>query len=197
MNTGSNLFRVDGRTAVVIGAARGIGRACALGLADFGAMVVCTDVNTAGAAATADAIREKHATAESLGVDVTLTPSLEAVLTRYGAPDVLVLTPSINYRKPLIETTEEEFDRVIDVNLKGIFRAARIFGRVMAERGSGSIIAFSSIRAQVVEPGQGVYAATKAATLQLLRVLATELGPTGVRVNAIAPGVVDTELTAP
>jgi NAD(P)-dependent dehydrogenase (short-subunit alcohol dehydrogenase family) len=197
MNTGSSLFRLDGRTAVVIGAARGIGRACALGLADFGAMVVCADVNAAGSSATADAIRENHEAAESLSVDVTLTPTLEAALTRFGAPDVLVLTPSINYRKPLIETSEDEFDRVIDVNLKGVFRAARIFGRAMAERGSGSIIAFSSIRAQVVEPGQGVYAATKAATLQLLRVLATELGPRGVRVNAIAPGVVDTELTAP
>src|SRR5918912_226987 len=72
-------------------------------------------------------------------------------------PDVLVSTPSINVRKPLLEVTDEEFDRGVDLNLKGTFRLVREFGRRMAERGSGSIIAFSSFRAQVVEPGQGGY----------------------------------------
>lgn len=99
-------------------------------------------------------------------------------------------------RKPLVELTDSEFDRVVDLNLKGTFRLVRAFGPAMAQRGSGSIIAFLSIRAQVVEPGQGVYAATKAGTLQMLRALAAELGHKGVRVNAIAPGVVDTPLTA-
>ncbi len=113
-----------------------------------------------------------------------------------GAPDVLVSTPSINVRKPLLEITDEEFDRVVDLNLKGTFRLIRQFGSGMAERGSGSIIAFSSFRAQVVEPGQGVYAATKAGTVQMLRALAAELGPRGVRVNAIAPGAVEMPLTA-
>jgi len=82
------------------------------------------------------------------------------------------------------------------LNLKGTFRLIREFGRGMAERGSGSIIAFSSIRAQTVEPGQGVYAATKAGTVQMLRALAAELGTSGVRVNAVAPGIVETPLTA-
>jgi len=109
---------------------------------------------------------------------------------------VLVSTPSMNVRKPLLEVTDEEFDRVVDLNLKGTFRLVREFGRSMAERGSGSIIAFSSIRAQVVEPGQGVYAATKAGTLQMFRALAAELGGRGVRVNVVAPGVVETPLTA-
>jgi NAD(P)-dependent dehydrogenase (short-subunit alcohol dehydrogenase family) len=113
-----------------------------------------------------------------------------------GVPDVLVSTPSINVRKPLLDYTDEEFDRVVDLNLKGTFRLCREFGRGMAERGSGSIIAFSSFRAQVVEPGQSVYAATKSGTVQMLRALAAELGPRGVRVNAIAPGAVETPLTA-
>jgi NAD(P)-dependent dehydrogenase (short-subunit alcohol dehydrogenase family) len=112
-------------------------------------------------------------------------------------PDALVSTPGINVRKRLSDISDEEFDRVIDVNLKGTFRLAREVGRGMAERGSGAIVAFSSIRSQVVEPGQGVYAATKAGIVQLLRALAAELGPRGVRANAIAPGVVETPLTAP
>jgi NAD(P)-dependent dehydrogenase (short-subunit alcohol dehydrogenase family) len=119
-----------------------------------------------------------------------------AVAERLGAPDVLVSTPSVNVRKPLLEVTDEEFDRIVDLNLKGTFRLCREFGRGMAERGSGSIIAFSSIRGQVVEPGQGIYAATKSGTVQMLRALAAELGPLGVRANAIAPGIVETPLTA-
>ena len=113
-----------------------------------------------------------------------------------GAPDVLVSTPSINVRKPLLEMTGKEFDRVVRLNLEGTFCLVREFGRGMAERGSGSIVAFASIRALVVEPGQGVYAATQAGTVQMLRALSAELGPRGVRVNAaIAPGVVETPLT--
>ena len=77
-------------------------------------------------------------------------------------------TPSVNVRKPVLEITDDEFDRIVELNLKGTFRLIRDFGRGMAERGSGSIIAFSSIRGQVVEPGQGVYAATKAGTVQML-----------------------------
>ena len=122
--------------------------------------------------------------------------SVSAAAERVGAPDVLVSTPSINVRKPLLDYTDEEFDRVVDLNLKGTFRLVREFGPGMVGRGSGSIIAFSSIRAQVVEPGQGVYAATKSGTVQMLRALAAELGTKGVRVNTIAPGVVETPLTA-
>ena len=85
---------------------------------------------------------------------------------------------------------------MVELNLKGTFRVLRHAGRIMTEQRRGSIIAFSSIRSQVVEPGQGVYAATKAGIVQLVRTLASELGSSGVRVNAIAPGVVDTPLTS-
>jgi NAD(P)-dependent dehydrogenase (short-subunit alcohol dehydrogenase family) len=159
--------------------------------------VICADVDEATARATAERITDLGGKAEAVAFDVTDPTAASQAVARLGAPDVLVTTPAVNVRKRLVELSDEEFDKVIDVNLKGAFRLFREFGRAMADQGSGSIIAFSSIRAQVVEPGQGVYAATKAGVLQMLRVLAAELGPRGVRANAIAPGVVETPLTKP
>jgi len=91
--------------------------------------------------------------------------------------------------------TEEEFDKVVDLNFKGNFFAMQAAGKIMSKQKSGSMILYSSIRSQVVEPGQSIYAATKAATLQMVKTLAAELGQDNVRVNAIAPGVVETPLT--
>jgi NAD(P)-dependent dehydrogenase (short-subunit alcohol dehydrogenase family) len=191
------LFRLDGRTALVVGAGSGIGAASAEALAAFGARVFAADVDDAAAGRTVEAIRASGASADPVHLDVRSTDDVRKALERNGTPDVLVSTPGINVRKRITDIADDEFDRVIDVNLKGTFRLAREVGKRMAERGSGSIIAFSSIRSQVVEPGQGVYAATKAGIVQLLRALAAELGPRGVRANAIAPGVVETPLTAP
>ena len=191
-----SMFDLTGRRALVVGAGRGIGKAGALGLAAFGAQVFCADVDGEAVEETAGEIRTQKGRAEALELDVADQSSVGAAAERVGVPDVLVSTPSINVRKPLLEVTDEEFDRVVDLNLKGTFRLVREFGSGMSERGAGSIIAFSSIRARVIEPGQGVYAATKSGTVQMLRALAAELGPRGVRVNAIAPGVVETPLTA-
>src|ERR671937_2322170 len=114
-----------------------------------------------------------------------------------GGLDIVVCTPSINVRKPILTYEEDEFDRVVDLNLKGSFNVLQAAGRVMTRQGSGSIVIFSSIRSLVVEPGQSVYAMTKAGIVQLVRKAAAEFGPFGVRVNAIGPGVVETPLTAP
>jgi NAD(P)-dependent dehydrogenase (short-subunit alcohol dehydrogenase family) len=189
----SQLFRLDGKTALVVGAGRGIGHAAALGLADFGGRVLCADID--GAEATVSEISSRGGESESVALDMLDPDSIQEAAERLGAVDVLVSSPSINVRKRLLEVTDEEFDRVIELNMKGNLRLMRAFGDRMRQRGSGSIILFSSIRAMVVEPGQGVYAATKAGTLQMARALASELGESGVRVNAIAPGVVDTPLT--
>jgi NAD(P)-dependent dehydrogenase (short-subunit alcohol dehydrogenase family) len=191
-----SMFDLDGKSALIVGAGSGIGEASAHGLAAFGARVVCADVDAQAADNTAGEIRSEGGEAEALELDMTEPESVRRAVEHVGPPDVLVSTPSVNVRKPVLEITDEEFDRVIELNLKGTFRLIRDFGRGMAERGSGSIIAFSSIRGQVVEPGQGVYAATKAGTVQMLRALASEVGPRGVRVNAIAPGIVETPLTA-
>ena len=189
------LFDLSGRKALVVGAGSGIGRASAEGLANFGAHVFCADVNLEAAKETAQTIRAAGYLADALFVDITQAESVRNLVAETGPVDVLVATPGINVRKPLLSITDEEFDRVVGVNLRGTFFLLREVGKSMAEQGRGSIIVFSSIRSLVVEPGQGVYAATKAGLVQMIRALAAELGPKGVRANAIAPGVVETPLT--
>jgi NAD(P)-dependent dehydrogenase (short-subunit alcohol dehydrogenase family) len=183
------LFRLDGRRAVVIGAGSGIGREAALALAAHGASVVCADRDRASA----------EETAAGCGGDARLVDVLDAGAVREladSAPaDVLVFTAATNVRKRLLDYSGEEFDRVVGLNLRASFDVVRAFGAGMVARGRGSIIGFASIRASVTEPGQGVYSATKAGLVQLLRTAAAEFGPHGVRVNAIAPGVVETPLT--
>jgi len=193
-------FRLDGRVAVVIGAGSGIGRASAFALSRHGAWVICADLDADTARESADEICQNGGMAEPRAVDVAdehgVRDLLQGVVKQHDGLHVAVTTPAVNVRKPLLSYTTEDFDRVVRLNLKGTFFLMREAGRIMAEAGRGSIIAFSSIRGQVVEPGQSVYAATKAGIIQMVRTLAAELGPLGVRVNAVAPGVVDTPLTA-
>ncbi|CAN5120177.1 SDR family oxidoreductase [soil metagenome] len=190
-----SIFRLDGRRAIVVGAGSGIGEASAEALAAHGAHVVCADLDEGRARAVADRIREEGGAAESTVIDVRDTASVESTLDD-ARVNILVSTPGVNVRKRIDDVSDQEFDRVIDTNLKGTFRLARSAARRMSVSGGGSIIAFASIRAQVVEPGQGVYAATKAGIVQMLRAVAAEHGRHGVRANAVAPGVVETPLTA-
>ncbi len=193
-----SLFDLSGRTALVVGAGSGIGQASAVGLAAFGAHVVCADVNVEAMQATVSEIRAETPDAQVSAVALDMRDAQAIALALHDQPpiDILVSTPSINVRKPLLDISDDEFDRVISLNLRGTFLLLRHVARSMAERGRGSIIVFSSIRGDVVEPGQGVYAATKAGVRQMCRALAAELGPHGVRVNLVAPGVVETPLTA-
>ena len=192
------LFRLDGKVAAVVGAGSGIGEAIALGAARLGARVSCLDVDGAKARAAAE---RAGGGADAVALDIrdgaAVAAAFDALAQRAGRLDVAICTPSINVRKPILAYTEEEFDRVVALNMRGNFNVLRAAGRIMTSAGRGSIVLLSSIRSQVVEPGQSVYAATKAAIVQLARTAAAEFAPRGVRVNAIAPGVVDTPLTAP
>jgi NAD(P)-dependent dehydrogenase (short-subunit alcohol dehydrogenase family) len=118
-----------------------------------------------------------------------------AAVSDLGEVDVLVYSAGRNVRKRVLDYSTEEFDLVIGLNLRAAFTTLRAFAPGMVERGRGSIIGLGSIRSVTVEPGQSMYAATKAGLLQMFRTLAAELGPNGVRANTIAPGVVRTPLT--
>ncbi|QRP45966.1 SDR family NAD(P)-dependent oxidoreductase [Amycolatopsis sp. FDAARGOS 1241] len=183
-----NLFRLDGRRAVVLGGGSGIGREAARALAAHGAHVICADRDVAAARETG--------VGEAYEIDLLVPGAVTRAAAELGELDVVVLTAGVNVRKRLLDYTREEFDRVVELNLGVAFEVVRAFGGPMVERGRGSIIGFSSIRGTTVEPGQGPYAATKGGLVQLFRTAAAEFGPAGVRVNAIAPGVVETPLTA-
>src|SRR5215471_3031871 len=195
------LFDLSAKVALVVGGGSGIGQAGAEGMAAHGAQLVVADVNADDAAGVAERIRAAGGKATSLQIDVTNTAAVEATIERVvreqGRIDVLLTTPAINLRRRFLDYTDEEFDRVIELNLKGTFRVARACARQMVEKKRGSIILVASIRALVVEPGQSIYASTKAGIVQMAKGLAVELGPHGVRANALAPGIVATPLTRP
>jgi len=197
----NDLFRLDGRIGLVAGAASGIGRSAAHGLAAAGATVICADINGNGAETVASEIRQQGGKAEARELDITdersIAAALQHIQKQHNQIHILVSTPAVNVRKPLLDYTADEFDRVVRLNLKGNLLIAQAVGRIMRQSKTGSIILFSSIRSVTVEPGQGVYAATKAGLVQLARTFAAELGDAGVRVNCIAPGVVETPLTEP
>ncbi|HEY3712091.1 MAG TPA: SDR family oxidoreductase, partial [Amycolatopsis sp.] len=177
----ANLFRLDGRRAVVLGGGSGIGREAARALAAQGAHVVCADRDVEAAGETG--------VDEAYEIDLLDPGAVARAASDLGELDIVVLTAAMNVRKRLLDYTREEFDRVLALNLGATFEVVRAFGAGMVRRGRGSIIGFSSIRGTTVEPGQGPYAATKAGLVQLFRTAAAEFGPSGVRVNAIAPGV--------
>ena len=194
------MFRLDGKTALVLGAASGIGKASAEALAALGATVICSDKNKEGVETTAANI-SLRGRAEVHVVDANSAESVNALAaaieTNYKRLDIAVTTPAIHVRKLMCDYTDEEYDRVADLNLRGTFFFLRAFGRMMARQGSGSLIASSSVRATTLEPGLAIYGATKAGIIQMVRGLASEIGPSGVRVNAIVPSIVETPLVAP
>jgi NAD(P)-dependent dehydrogenase (short-subunit alcohol dehydrogenase family) len=194
------MFRLDGKTALVLGAASGIGKASAEALAALGATVICSDKNKEGVETTAANIRLRGR-AEVHVVDANSAESVNALAaaieTNYKRLDIAVTTPAIHVRKLMCDYTDEEYDRVADLNLRGTFFFLRAFGRMMARQGTGSLIASSSVRATTLEPGLAIYGATKAGIIQMVRGLASEIGPSGVRVNAIVPSIVETPLVAP
>jgi NAD(P)-dependent dehydrogenase (short-subunit alcohol dehydrogenase family) len=139
--------------------------------------------------------------AEAHVVDAASGAAIDALATSIAANhprlDVALTTPAVHVRKLMCDYTDEEYERVVALNLRGTFFFLRAFGRIMGRQGGGSLIASSSVRATTLEPGLAIYGATKAGIIQMVRGLASELGPLGVRVNAIVPSIVETGLVAP
>lgn len=177
---------------VVVGSANGIGRAVARGVVAQGGHVVCVDRDRDALSALA---LELGTDAEPVVLDLT-GPGVRAGLERTAeGASGLVVTAGAHVRKLLVDYDDDDFERVMGVNVRGTFEALRVFGPAMARRGGGSIVLTSSMRALSVEPGQGVYAASKAAVIQLARAAAAEFGDRGVRCNAVLPGITHTAMT--
>jgi NAD(P)-dependent dehydrogenase (short-subunit alcohol dehydrogenase family) len=195
------LFDLTGKKAVVLGAASGIGKASAEALADLGAAIICADRDFSRAEATAVGVKARGGAAEAIAADAAKAADVnalaEAAKAKLGRIDVAVTTPGLNIRKTIFDYTEEDIDRVVTLNIKGTIYFFQAFGRLMVEQGAGSLIACSSVRAVTVEPGLAVYGSTKAAISLLVKGFASEVGRSGVRVNAIAPSIAETALTEP
>ena len=192
----SAIFRLDSKVAAVIGGGSGIGEAVAAGAAGLGAAVIVLDADHEAATRVAASIGGTGA-ALDIRDAVAVKSALEGIARERGRLDIVICTPGVNVRKPILQYEPAEFDRVVELNLKGSFNVLQAAGHIMTAQRGGSIVMFSSIRSQVVEPGQSVYGMTKAGIVQLVRAGAAEFGRFGVRVNAVGPGVVETPLTAP
>jgi NAD(P)-dependent dehydrogenase (short-subunit alcohol dehydrogenase family) len=195
-----DMFSLAGQTSVVTGANRGIGRALADALAEAGSDVVLLVRRAELAEPVTAELRDLGVRAEAVVADVTRPgegeAAVQAIVERYGRVDVLVNNAGFCIHRPALEVTPEDWRAVMDVNVDGVWNCAQAFGRQMVAQGSGAIINIGSISGQIVnrpqwQPG---YNASKAAVHQLTKSLAAEWAPYGVRVNALAPGYIKTEM---
>jgi NAD(P)-dependent dehydrogenase (short-subunit alcohol dehydrogenase family) len=195
-------FRLEGKVALVTGASRGLGRAMALGLAGAGADVALLGRERATLEPVAREIEsELGRRAECVPLDVgdveAIPAAVEGIAQRLGRIDILVNNAGMNIRNATLDFTPEQWDTVLDTNLKGAFFITQQVGRLMIRQGGGKILNISSMTAFLGVPTVPAYAASKAALQQLTRLLAVEWAEHNIQVNAIAPGWISTDLTAP
>ena len=192
-------MRLEGKVAVVTGAARGIGAACARRFAAEGAEVVLADILEEKGEATARAIRDDGGRAAFMPCDTGDGPQaralIEQTISRHGRIDILVNNAGIFTIADFLDVTEEDFDRVLRVNLKGYFLVGQAAAREMAAAGSGSIINMSSVNGVMAIESIASYVVSKGGVNQLTSVMALALAPKGVRVNAIGPGTILTKMS--
>ncbi len=198
---GTQLFDLTGRVAIMTGAGRGLGRTMALALAAAGADLVLASRTASELDSLVDEIEALGRRAVAVPTDVTSPEACEAMVAAavdgLGRLDVLVNNAGTNVRKPALELTPDEFDSVLQVNLKGYYNGARAAGAHFVAQGSGKLINVSSILGSVALPNQAAYASSKGAIDQLTKVLAIEWAEANVQVNGLAPTYFETDLTRP
>jgi 3-oxoacyl-[acyl-carrier protein] reductase len=189
--------RLQGRVCIVTGAAQGIGLATARRFLEDGAIVALCDIRRESVDAAVEALRELG-TVEGFVVDVTRRDQIDAMVssvhTRHGSIDVLVNNAGITLDARLQKMNDDQFDRVIDVNLKGTFNCSRAVADIMVQQGSGVILNASSVVGIYGNFGQTNYAASKFGVIGFVKTWSRELGPKGVRCNAVAPGFIETPI---
>lgn len=190
-------MRLKDKICLITGGGRGIGRATAIRFAQEGARVAVADVDLQVAAEVAHELGERGL---ALELDVSSRESIEAgldrIISHWGRLDVLVNNAGIVRDAQLLKMSEADFDAVIDINLKAVFTCTQAVARRMVDQGSGVILNASSVVALYGNFGQSNYVAAKSGVIGMTRVWARELGPKGIRVNAVAPGFIETRMTA-
>ena len=194
-------FDLTGRTAVVTGSTRGLGRAFAQALAEAGANVVIVGRDASEAVAVSDEIRTLGVASLGVAADVTSRDDVERLLEQtvdeFGRADILVNNAGVCIHKPAVDVSDDEWRHVMGVNVDGLWIASQVFGRHMIANGGGSMINIGSMSASIVNrpQWQPAYNASKAAVHHLTRSLAAEWAPHNVRVNALAPGYMRTDMS--
>lgn len=198
---GKNIFDVTGKVVLVTGAATGLGEGYAHIFGESGCKVACADINSGEAEKTAADIREQGGEAKSFYVDVTKRESIKKmvqdVLDAYGRIDVLVNNAGVEHIEPFTEVSEEHYDFITGVNLKGVFFVAQEVAKVMKENGGGKIINIGSLGSYIGLAESSVYCTTKGGVIQMSKTLSIELGPDNIQVNCVAPGYFITPMTQP
>lgn len=194
------VYDFDGRTAIVTGGANGIGAATVRRLAAEGATVIVADVDTEGGHSVVEAVGEAGGSTRVVELDVTDADAFDelvgTVADRHDGLDVLVNNAGATHLAPLIETDVSVRDRLVEVNLDGVWNGCRAALRKMVEQGDGSVVNVASTGGLLGSPGLATYSATKAAVINFTRALAGEVGQDGIRVNAVCPGTIDTAMAA-
>jgi 3-oxoacyl-[acyl-carrier protein] reductase len=191
---------LTGQTAIVTGAAKGLGRAIALTLARCGAKVACIDVNAESLAETVGAIRTAGGIAEPMACDVTdsqrVSVVVDEVVKLWGGVNILVNNAGITRDNSILRMKDDQWDAVININLKGTFLFSRAAAKTMLKARQGRIINIASVSGLMGNPGQANYSASKAGVIGLTRTIACELAGRNITINAVAPGFIATDMTA-